>query len=93
MCGCPQVAGIVTVDDVVAKSALGHFEMPGQGALDLVVVRRWSDIQVGLRDIVAAAFKADVSHRGTIQLQRHGCSPVDRKGLNSRNNTTGTAQV
>src|SRR5262249_41870362 len=59
------------IDDVVSEFGLGHIQMPGQSALDLVVARRRPDIQVALRDIEAAAFKADVHDGNTTVLSIH----------------------
>src|SRR5262249_37420064 len=48
------------IDDVVPELGLGHIQMLGQGTLNRIVARRRPHIQVALRDIEAAAFKADV---------------------------------
>jgi hypothetical protein len=55
-----HVAGIVPVDNVITQLGFRHFQVPGQGALDLVIARRRADIQVALRNIQAAALETNV---------------------------------
>src|SRR5438552_1257655 len=55
-----HVAGVVAVHDIVAQRALVGLEITGQGTLDLDIARCSAEIQVALRHVQAAAFKANV---------------------------------
>src|SRR5262249_17762056 len=62
-------------DRVVAQLRLGYFEEAGHGLLDDLIAGERPHVQLGERDVPAAAFEADVQNRLSLLRIRHGKSP------------------
>src|SRR5262249_1415272 len=66
-----HVAVVVAIDDVIAKARLRRFQVLGKRLLDLAVAGPRSYIKVGLREVEATAFKANVDDALGILLVGH----------------------
>jgi len=62
-----QIAGLVAIDGIVSQRALGDFEVPGQGALDLAIAGCRPDVQIAKWDVEAPAIEADVQDSLLVQ--------------------------
>jgi hypothetical protein len=82
-----DVPGFVSVEDIVAQTVLGNFQMAGDGTLDFSVISAIGDAEFRQRKVETAALETDMSNRGAIHLNGHdGDSSVCR--IMGENNPT-----